>query len=444
MALVLRVENNGATNTFDLTAVVKRSSHQQQRAGNRVIETWTLLKKGAAADIRAAINALIDLLEQAIEWHRDPTKDDSVWLREVTDGETAKRALIYNYELLPVTGSGKSPYLINPGAAWQLAITRHVAWEDTTATTPTGATGVSCNGGTWDLSATSGGSLDGRISDFTINETTASVELTEGWAGILPDNGYLSSFTPEGKLQYATPGTDTVQAAETGSSGTTVLKTTFVDASLINRGYVSLFSLFGSPGYLAYTGRFVILLRCKVGGTSTSVAARLVMNFDAALFATPSGASFPGQIQYGLDHTSWKLINMGEFQIPPEPYRQASKISTKGLSLGLEAEKLDGTSSIFYADTLIFIPAKHYFSWSNSTIEQNFRGHVYTYEDDAVFGYTVGSGFLAKPRLDIHDWRYPKEGGKLALAFQRDAGHGLTDAVDLDVEIFKRWKSYHD
>jgi len=69
-------------------------------------------------------------------------------------------------------------------------------------------------------------------------------------------------------------------------------------------------------------------------------------------------------------------------------------------------------------------------------------GAIYTYENDAVHAYAISSGYLAKPSLAENNWKFPKEGGTVAIAFQRGSLHELTDVVDLDTYIFDRWRSY--
>lgn len=457
MALTLRIENSDATTTFDLTAVVKRGSHQQQRAGNKVIETWSLLKKGTAAQVRTAVNSLIDLLEQAVEWHDNTTKDDSVWLREATDGETAKRALVYNYELQPVDAGSKSPYLINPGTEWQLAITRAAEWEPTTASFTAGDTGIalSLSGGILPTGATStyqGGTKNGRISKLTILPTYLGVAgLERCWVGIRPTgeitDPFSHEFDPVIALEDIATGTADNDIYTDGSID--VVRTRFSDAGgvdALSRRWVISINDTPTTDPTHYIGSYLVLMRYQVTVSGTEIGVRLSTGYSTALTGAPTSVN---DIQY-LEYTggAYRLAPLGTAVIVGQRTPDSVTFYPGYFTFHLDAGRFAGTGHL-YSHRLILIPSPHSIFVDNIGLGAYATGVAYAYTSEAekLAGYSLQS--LAGPGLNTlslspDEWEWPTDGGFIVVAGERAASHVLTDTLNtLQMSVYKRWKGYH-
>jgi hypothetical protein len=198
MALVFRIENNDATDTYDMLGNLQlvRGSFGPQAGGEGLVtEVWEVISQDTIANMMSDDTALETILEKARRWHRIKTEYESIWLRWHVDGETAKRALIYDYAKNHQPGLTDDPLMELSTIREQLAITRHPYFESVSASTDS-TSGISALGGVWDLTGSiSGGTIDARINKMTIGSSN-SEEFKRYWVGITDSPHITTTYDP--------------------------------------------------------------------------------------------------------------------------------------------------------------------------------------------------------------------------------------------------------
>jgi hypothetical protein len=431
MALVFRIENNDATDTYNLLSaggelkLVRSSFSPQAGADGLVTEAFEVIDNDTAANMRTSDNDLEIILEKAKRWHRMKSEYESIWLRWHTDGETAKRALIYDYAKRHQPSLTDDPLMELATIRESLAITRHPYFESVTAATSS-TSGISTLGGTWDLSGTiSGGTIDGRINRFTMG-AGAGDEIKRLWIGITDSPHIAGSYDP-----VAECGDGNVIDADTSVVGTTMVTTFHTDATLSYRFSVRL-SDFADPQELV--GRHLVLLRCK-NDSGTASAVRL----STSWFVSPS-VSDSRQVQSIVytTNTDYRMIELGEDDLTPD---------LQYWSLNFEISRTLGSGS-FTADAVVLIPSEHLLTWQDAVFRPSNTetAEIFTYEDDEIAGFTrmtTPSRFIEAASIGARNWSYPIGGGIVVIAAQDQNGHDRTATVQPGIEVFKRWLTYH-
>jgi hypothetical protein len=442
MALVFRIENNDASDTYNLLSaggelkLVRSSFSPQAGADGLVTEAFEVIDNDTLANMRTSDNDLETILEKARRWHRMKSEYESIWLRWHTDGETAKRALIYDYAKRHQPSLTDDPLMELSTIRESLAITRHPYFESVTAATSS-TTGISTLGGTWDLSGTiSGGTIDGRINRFTMG-AGAGDEIKRLWLGITDSPHIAGSYDP-----VAECGDGNVIDADTSIVSTT-METDFVDETLKYRFSVRLGD-FADPQELV--GRHLVLLRCQ-NDSGTASAVRL----STSWFVSPS-ASDSRQVQsiVYVTNTDYRMIELGEIEIPGSSWRQEVDDLTPDLqywSLNFEIQRTSGSGK-FIADAVVLIPSEHLLTWTDAVFRPSNTetAEIFTYEDDEVAGFTrmtTPSRFIESASVGARNWSYPINGGIVVIAAQDQNGHDRTATVQPGIEVFKRWLTYH-
>jgi hypothetical protein len=443
MALVFRIENNDQTDTVDLLANLRlvRSSFAPE-AGmpeGLVTETFEIIDQDTAANMRTADSDLEAILEKARRFHSNRNTPESIWLRWHTDGETAKRALIYEYLKRHDPTLTAEPLMELPSIRELIAITRHPYFESLSSSSSS-TTGISTLGGAWNLSGTiSGGTVDGRINRFTIAAGEVNEEINMLWIGITDGEHISGAYDP-----VAECGSGTDIDADTSVVGTTMETTFTADADLIYRFSVTL-EQFGSTTD-EFIGRHLLLLRCK-----TDASTEIGIRASSTYFDSP-GVADPKQVKSitYITNTAYQMLELGEFDIPGIPWRQELDDASPSLDdwrFAIEATRLSGTGKL-YADALVLVPADHLFQWSSATFREAIDeiGVVHTDEDDHISAY-VENALLPKiieiPIMGARNWRYPHQGGYVVFVAQHTDGHDRTLTVDPSIEVMKRWLTYH-
>jgi hypothetical protein len=459
MAAVFRLENRDASTNFnfvDVDAKRRLGSHRVTPRDDRVTEVWRITKQvTTAAAVRTAIIKLEGLMEDMALWHEDLVEADSIWLRQGTDGETVKRALVYNYELVPVETGNVSSDLLNNLAYFDIAITRHRAWEDVTATTANTAVTMDSLGGTWDLSGTvSGGRLDGRLE--TLRYTIGTGTIERAWIGVKPLRYGTTNFRTLLECEDgAFPDTGTSSIVDATASGGDCAETDFDsgdgEAMSFRVSYRFVTTPAGDPDQ---AGNYHVLLRARVTNADTDVGIRLSVGMLASGNAVPHVKL---ATQYIDSDTSYRLYPMGTVMLPPTGYRQVLQgiIDTDApawwddLRLHLEAERLTGTGDL-RSDCFVLIPAEHSIFMDNISLGAGTNLHIITNEDGSLEAYggtlTSISQYPIISDTGIKPWGYPKDGGVFVIAAERDTIHTLGDdfsGASVD-DLRKRWLYIHD
>lgn len=450
---VMRIENNDASilyNFLDSTNLqVEEETQSWQRSGdNKVTETMILAKKDdTVANIRSEVVALETILEDASRWHRDKRRNDPYWWRWVTTGESAKRALIYDYALFPTNSKTFSPHLTRAAAAYQLAVTRHRAYENVTPLTHS-VNGLTASGGIWNISGTiAAGLLDGRIGKLTIENTAsggASEEIDQVWVGIRPFRNGVSTFDPIFEAEDAPGTTDTSDATASGGKYVNITLSS-ISTQKLNWSLDS-----GSRAWEDHVGTYLVLMRYRYsnGSTLAGVSASLTVGGSAAV----------NQEQYPPQTTVWHVHPLGEIEIPA--FRVGSDIFAN-LSifptLAINARSIEGAGTL-HIDKITLIPTEYFFSAGGidedgSTAINGASGEplvIYTHPDDEVDGFTystTGGIIRERPPIQPNNWFYPAEGGVLVMEYDITRlstinVHSMSRTADLDIEVYPRWLTY--
>jgi len=419
----------------------------------RVTETWELVKRDTAANLRAAVYAVERLLEQARRWHEDALLAEACWLQWNVDGEESRRSLVY-HGTLSYAGGVANPMLDSGALAARLQLIRHPLWEDAASdsySTPT----LSCHGGKWPLTADVTSTAPQRIAAFTLNGVSGSGPLARVWAGIRRSTGNDANFQSvwECELGTLTAGDPTHKdtalgsesgASPVGSSNNNKAVTTFATTpTLAKRATISVANV--TANYSDQVGSYLLLLRCKVdSGTAVSVQARVGATGMTDADHAPNEAAY-------ATATDWRLLPVGNLQIPPAGWRYERRLydSIQATQIQLWAERLSGAGSL-HLDCLLLIPTLHQVAFEGAAIQYGspsllYPAVVYTDENDvqtilAYLAATAPSASL-KP-LTLKNWYLPLYGGLLVLAAERSANHVLTDQVYPVLTVYPRWLSY--
>lgn len=452
MTTTFQIEDDSASTIYDLTSssnlqIVIGSRRARQFGPDRVIETMLLVGRDIAANIRTDVATLEEVLQDAVSYHTDKYRDSSYWLRWVTDGESGKRAVIFNYELNAVSsGSNFTPDLENEKGLYELAVTRHIAWEETSATIPvSGAQTVSGNGGTWNLTATNGGRLNGRISRFYCLPSSSGMEFTQFWAGMRLTRRGLSTFDPKYECEDAFNKVDATDVVDATASGGDYVRVNFAtDATLRPRLTFSVRQ--GSRDIDDMLGSYKVLLRYKTSDGTTRTGVQLVSSFEqpstSAAVALPPGSY--GSIIYPTPNTNYSLIEIGVLEVAPFPVKMAEDngLSIGGMYFSIFAERISGSGNL-QLDSVILIPYEHYIAWDAGLVQYLEAADIITDEADRTQAFrnslnvVDGVGEVSK-----NNWVYPREGGYFVVAAQREGQHVLADNVGVHIEVFKRWLTY--
>lgn len=466
MAAVLRLENEAATTTFDLLSDLQVIAGRQtyDAAAGRVIETFFLSKFAATrAAIHTEARNLEDMLVDMVNWHEDVLKNDSVWIRRATDTETVKRALVYGYEFKPVDGPVLGSLMhYQPAAVYELAITRHAAYEPVSSVNANQLTNQDFIGGSWDISgAISGGAIPSRIAAMRFRTQQG---LGRFWAGIREVRGGTANFESLIELEQGSQGADTTigsDATASPGSGQTEMITTFASPSMQYRVSMTFNNLYVTDAEAEdQVGRYNVIIRLRQSTASNEFGVKMVYGFAASVFDTDAP-----QVHYEIQHiahgssTQWGMHSLGIIDIPSGGLRQLpiTKLTVgeivRNMKLRIHAERTAGSGNL-HMDCLILIPADHtiFVDGITTTLVANDDVWVFTHEDDSLSAYVEkpadGSIIDFPPVADIgiEPWGYPEGGGLLVVAGER----GKADSVFGDVfdefhidDLFKRFLIYH-
>jgi len=461
MAVVHRIANYEQTTTYDfLTAVLKPMAGgwmSSLDSDGRVVETMQLVARDATdGTIIAAVNAISELAEAVNLFFDSPFQKSSIWYEYSATAETTKRALIYNIQIMAVSNQDYLPTLGKSGAYYSLIITHSSAWEDVSASTAWVKAGTNCFGGTETISAIKG-NLPARLNYFSLTAIDAAVgPIVRSWIGIRPTRYGISSFEPVWELEDAAGGTDAAVATQTGASPSGSVADNAMSCSfatqtgLRTRATIKIADVIGDTNYTHFIGSYVVLLRYKLSASGV-VGLQLASGFENDSVKAAQEEKF-------VTATSWRLVELGEVNIPPFAYRSNwySDASIADFALAVKAERISGTPTI-YLDALVLIPSEHYAASSNGNIfyvaspEEFGQVRYWVNEEGEGTGFSryelTGSGATGvNSTLDyvMRNWEVPIEGGLVVIAGERSASHDLDDELTLGALWYLRHRVHRE
>jgi hypothetical protein len=121
------------------------------------------------------------------------------------------------------------------------------------------------------------------------------------------------------------------------------------------------------------------------------------------------------------------------------------------IRMHLEAERISGTGDL-RTDCYVLIPAEHSVFLDKLGVGASGHIEIFTNEDGSLEAYVTNAGrtqitdYPIVSDTGIKPWAYPKDGGVIVAAAERDTSHVLGDlwgGAWIDV-LYKRWLIYHD
>ncbi len=446
-------EVNGVGTTYDfLTAGLKpvTGTWRADKRDNRVMYTVLLVAKDTAANIRDTVNDLEDMLFQANLFIRDALEEESVWYRVQTDGESVKRALVYDFLLEPTDTAAFEIHLEHEAALYALNFTADAAFEEVVSQSQASSY-LSTLGGTWDLTAgITGGREDGRISFFSARSRVDDVDFTKMWVGIRPGRFPAGSgdFDPVFDVSDVPFVTGVTSGSDANANGGAYRNVSFSGGEALDFKFSNLLSSKTSD-WTYYRGRYLVLFRAKVSDGTTTCSVRISTSFFTPALSEPI---LLGQTQY-ISSDDWHLYELGEVDVPPG--RVHSKLDLDQFRINIEAGRIAGSGNL-HADCFILIPSHHLFTWEGASFGADTAMHteitqarVFSFPDFTLEAYAADSNgtirtgtALALATPGGKNWRWPTDGGFVVVAAERADGQVVTDETQLQIEVYRRWTTY--
>lgn len=444
MADLFKIVNQAGTVILDLrqsTIFLLLDTWRTASLGDGTVsETFQIGLTGTDATLRTNIETLVTIRQRVQEFYIDPMRNKSIWLYAYSDGESAKRALILDYDAIPVEDAAMTPLLGRGQTIYQVSILRLEAWEATATAQITG--GASCTGGLQAVNPGGSlyGSLNARIKELAVSTGSLGGAIYRLWIGIQPyygtnnvtfiNNYFDASWEVESGTAVDGAFVNDATASPSGTSSN-CLEVTSVAASL-TKTWWSILSDHAGANYDAYLGEWYVLGRMKVDAGVCAVQLRYGIGKTAA----GENIEKTNEIVY-VSNTGWRLIDLGKVSFPPYGSTPATLTANPYSALTLYLQQVSGSTASFKLDLVVLVPARHFV--------KAYKAYVYT---------TIGTDFLVRedgkldcmysdeggrPEATFQDWEWPWDGGFIVVAGEQENSHALTDTVTLTLDYYTRW-----
>jgi hypothetical protein len=407
MAITLRLSNYAQTVTSDLlggTLYGLMDSWNTVYGDGKVIETLTLTCRGKTdAEIMTAVQVISEMQESVRLFWDNPLNGKSIWWEEKADSETAKRALVYSIELIPIQRSRYTRLLGKQTAFYSLVVEHDEISEDVSETTIIDNRAIVGYGGKYTIAAIKG-SAPARISSLEVKSLHTDYNCSRFYAGIRPTGPGIADYRPIIDMSYAIAGTGTTINGSTATIS-------FDSYNELDEFRIRLpFSNLNLTYYSHMVGDYWVLMNGS--GSQSS---------DEFLVRLKSGYYLKKKVHEDIlldGTTAYNVIGM--ISIPPIGYR------SEGLGAGaiyhyeldLCAKRLSGNSDLTISE-FILIPAKHFIHIQDAEIEyQDAYVLSKTLEDGNVGAWQLAYGVMnvEEPVItNFCNWEVPIEGGCFTL-----------------------------
>lgn len=415
-------------------------------------EIFDLVAKDSAANIRTAIKAIEAILETARLWHAGQTKDP-VWLVAASNGETIRRALVYDGSISLAGQASSVPLLEKPALNATLILDRHPLWEPATANTQINAQILNCLGGQY-AAAVGPSSAPHRIyyAALTPYVTTA---VSRFWLGFRETSNGTTGITFLWELEdgdisdptYTTLTTE-VGASPYGSVANNRLTVGYnvLDTTNLKRVTIGVKDIPGITAAANMPGRYLVILRAKVLA-NTNVVFQLRYGYSGS---TDAMHRISNTIYYAGTGAAYRLIELGNISIPASPYYAApTALNNKAYTTDLQLwiQRVDGTDDV-QLDCLILIPCDHIIHVDDlDDINLNDKCYIVTTPDERTLAnrYKLTGGVFHVGEITTQpspDFYWPGAGAIAVFAAERSASSILDDYAYLSMYTFSRWHTY--
>ncbi|MBN1535184.1 MAG: hypothetical protein JW908_00525 [Anaerolineales bacterium] len=449
MAIVLRLANYAQTITYnlltgDLYALMDTWSTDFGDMGE-MVETITLAARGETdSAIMTAAQTLTELQDNCIDFWGDKLNNKSVWWEEKTADETAKRALIYSIDLLPLQKSKYTKLLGGSTAFFKLTVIHDAIYEDVSETTVVNAQSMSCLSGTKTIAAIKG-SAPARISQVLVTGVNGVNSKEAVWLGIRPTGYGTTLYQRYWEAAYGDLGADSSLASDVTwgfpASSNNVVDITFATDNTLTTCRINLQLLDAdSARYDDNVGDYIVLLRYKlVTGSSGEILVQAQSGYE-------DGKKIHEAVILDDDALNMKAI--ARISLPPTGARSETSISSDDLAnfeFDLYAKRLSG-DYVLRVDGYYLIPAKHCIFTEDAEVEYNNAFVEFKTLEDGSFiarQKNSSSNRVEKALLPGNtNWVLPVEGGILVLAAANTDVN--TDTVTVTLKAFYRHRMFRE
>jgi hypothetical protein len=439
MAQVLKLSstNNGDVDLVGGTILWRMGGWETTTAKDAIWETIDLISTAADANIRTEQARIDAILEEARQFHADPSRVNPVWLYWQSEGESVKRSCVYDGESAILTDQRLSPLLNAGGAALRLAVERAPLWEADAGTVITAGTAISTNGGHVHLTYAAG-TLPGRIDYFkaTFNqETNATGKL---YFGLKPVDYYAGTvyadFNPRWECELGTsPIAGGSAIADGNASAGTAQRIPFTNNTALTERLALKVGDVLSSNYAAMAGEYTAVLRYKRSNSNDQYRIRTRVGFSGGSESYIAGDVYIS----GATLTGYQLCELGHIKIPVTGMRQNLSIANAGFFIDIE--QVVGTTGIIDLDCVYLVPAEHQAVCENGL--STTVGPLWFYtapneEQSSLSGYSTG--YLGSKEV-FTDWEYPNRNGAILVVVD---GTDLHNTVGVELKVFPRWATF--
>jgi hypothetical protein len=447
MAIVLRLANYAQTTTYnllsgDLYALIESWTTDFGETG-QIIETMTLVAMGETdSSIMAAAQTLTEMKDNCEDFWGDQMNNKSIWWEEKATSETAKRAICYSIDLLPLPRSKYTQLLGGQTAFFKLTVIHDEIYEDVSETTIVNAQSMSVLAGTKVVSAIAG-SAPARISQVLVEGVNGVDSKSALWIGIRPTGYGTSLFQRYWNAPLGTLGTGATESSVAWgypAAGNNVVDIEFSTNNLsVCRLSLQLYDV-GNARYDDNVGEYIVLMRFTlITGSSGEI-----------LVQAQSG--YPGSKKVHeaviLDDAIPDMKAIARITLPPTGGRSETGNASDCLAnyeFDIYAKRLSG-DYVLRIDGFYLTPAKHCIFTNSAEIEY---GNAYvefkTLEDGSIVAWQKNDSNdrVEKTLLPGNvNWQFPIEGGIVALAASDT--DTITDTVTLTLKAFLRHRVFRD
>jgi hypothetical protein len=433
--------NNSVSGTYIVRDGWIRKRAQQNEDGEYqdVVEALTCGINASSPDNLAYyVDSVDEMLGKANDYVKHSHLKSPIWLNvQMTNESTAARSLVKGGLFTPGIDFYSPP--ASPGshaARYDLAITRHYAWEARDeATQSYTASAGNVFGGKFTLTAAVPGNLPGRVSRLTATGSAGTVD--EMWVGFRSSKyGDFSNFEPLWELEDGSVYNNTGTAADATAHGGIRVQHVYVSTGTLNICNVQLDEV--TANYSDHTGEFLVLVRAKINDTR---------EYTVELYYGTAGSLSRGP-RVKVDQTFWKLYPLGYATIPPGRRLQYNDTYFQDYTLGLYSTADSSGSGDLHVDCFILVPSTEGICHvSGLDVATGRVALVECSPEDAFTGLAettlvpAGTGTYYVP-VDAPRFFVPTGTSGLVLAGQYTvSGSALTDAVDLSIRYYPRYLS---
>jgi hypothetical protein len=413
-----------------------------------MVENFGLIGDDTVANLITGHNKIMAVIEKARLYHEDPLQSESWWLEANANGESAKRALLYEGSLQALTGVGLDPLMATKKLRLGCSLSRHPLWESTAKTEIViGLSGVAVEG----AAVAGGGTAPSRIAVASVMGASGGGIFDTVWMGIRPTYAGTQYFKSLCYLADGTLGTDTAlvyDATGLHPGNPNVPRCTFATvATEANRVTITMIQV-APTDYTHMCGRYLLLLRARV--SEGTVAVRLK-------FGGATDAAWVSQTPVYITSTNWHLYETGEITIPATGMQvQESDLhavanaytgDVRNSQWEIWAERVSGAGSIDL-DGIMLIPSGHMIYAKSGLIQYAYFQaalHIYTNERDEVRPIYVDASSYPSEATTWYarDWYIPAAGGLLVSALDNStASNSRSHLAVLFGNSYPRWYNF--